>query len=198
MLLLALLLAAADSRPFVYWGARPAIVSFEETGPRGDEARLLELHAMRDAKRLVLRFAFDRPVREALYLADGSPVSGRLKAVLYIDTDDDRASGVQQGGSDLRTGAERRLELGAMSVAADPDEKREASVVVSATLHGLSREGRRRTLWRADDEDPAALRLVGDAIEIRVPEDSVGSVGTLRLVLVSGDTAKDGRLPEGR
>lgn len=194
MLALCLLLLAAEGPPFIYWGARPAIVEFESAGATSDEARVLEFHAAWDAKDLVLRFSFDRPVRDALRLADGTPVSGRLKAVLYVDTDDDRSTGTQEGGADLRTGAERRLELGAVTMAADPEEQREASVLVAATLHGLGRDGRRRTLWRADDEDAGRVRVHGDAVELRVPEDSIGSVGTLRLVVVSGDTARDGRL----
>lgn len=196
--LLVLLLAAPEGRPFIYWGARPALVVLDEAAERGVAARVLELHAARDAGHLVLRFSFDRNVSEALRLPDGTPVSGRLGAVLYVDADDDRGSGAQYGPSDLRTGAERRLELGAVAMGADPEEQRPASVLVAATLHGLSRDGRRRTLWSADDEDPGRVRLYADCVEVRVPEESIGNVGPLRLVLVSGETARDGRLGAGR
>lgn len=194
MPVLLLLLLASEGRPFVYWGARPAIASFEAAASPGAVAQALELHAARDGKHLVLRVSFDRPVREALRLADGTPVSGRLTAVVYVDADDDRRTGVQQGGGDLRTGAERRLELGAVAVGADPEEGRAAAALVSATLHALTREGRRRTLWRADDKDPGRLRYYADAVELRLPFDDIGNVGSLRLVLVSGDDARDGRL----
>jgi hypothetical protein len=190
------LLLPPEGRPFVYWGARPAVVAFDAGEPAGDAARILELHAAREPGFLVLRLSFDRPVADALRLPDGTPVSGRLKAVLYLDTDDDRATGSQHGAADLRTGAERRLELGAVAMGADPEEGRAASVIVSATLHALTREGRRRTLWTGDDEDPARLRRYGDAVEVRIPDDSVGNVGPLRLVVVSEDGARDGRLGE--
>jgi hypothetical protein len=198
MLALLLMLLATEGRPFVYWGARPAVVAFEAAPGPSPAAQVLELHAARDGDHLVLRLSFDRPVREALRLSDGTPVSGRLKAVVYVDADDDRSTGVQQGGGDLRTGAERRLELGAVAVGADPEEGREAGVLVSATLHALTREGRRLTLWRADDGDPRHLRFYADAVELRVPFDDIGNVGTMRLVLVSGDDARDGRLMAGR
>lgn len=196
--LLALLLTAPEGRPFIYWGARPAVVVLEETAGRGEQARVLELHAARDAKHLVLRFSFDRDVSGSLRLPDGTPVSGRLKAVLYVDSDDDRGTGAQYGPSDLRSGAERRLELGAVAMGADPEERRPASVLVAATLHALSRDGRRRAVWSADDEDPGRVRVYGDSVELRVPEDDIGNVGPMRLVLVSGETARDGRLPADR
>jgi hypothetical protein len=196
--LCALLLAAAEGRPFVYWGARPAVVALGDAGAGADAAQVLELHAARDAKALVLRFTFDRPISEALRLRDGTPVSGRLKAVLYLDTDDDRGTGAQYGAADRRTGAERRLELGAVTMGADPEEGRAASVIVSVTLHALTREGRRRSVWTGDDEDASRLRHYGDAVEVRIPEDGIGNVGPMRLVLVSGDVARDGRLPVER
>jgi hypothetical protein len=194
MYVVLLLLLAAEGRPFVYWGARSALVAFEASPRPSPSAQVLELHAARDGEHLVLRLSFDRPVREALHLSDGTPVSGRLKAVVYIDTDDDRATGVQQGSGDLRTGSERRIELGAVAVGADPEEGRQAAVLVSATLHALTREGRRRTRWRADDGDPARLRFYGDAVELRLAFDDLGNIGGMRLVLVSGDEARDGRL----
>src|SRR5262245_8128609 len=146
-----------------------------EGATKGEEARVLELHAAHDKGDLVLRFSFDRPVREALWLPDGTPVSGRLKAVVYIDTDDDRRTGTQEGPSDLRTGAERRIELGALALGEDAEEHRSAAALVSATLQSLTQDGRRRTLWRADSELTARVSAHGDAVELRVPADRVGA-----------------------
>src|SRR5262245_14606396 len=193
ILALALLLMA-EGRPLFYWGARPAVVTMNETAKKGAEALVLELHAARDKADLVLRFSFDRPVREALWLADGTPVSGRLKAVVYIDTDDDRSTGGQEGAADLRTGAERRLELGALAMGEDAEEHRAASVLVAATLQGLTQEGRRRTLWHADYELPNRVSVRGDSVALRVPADRIGADARCRFVVVSGGDVRDGRL----
>jgi hypothetical protein len=194
-ILLALL--AAEGRPLFYWGARPPVIV---TGPAeraeagGVEARVREVHAAADGDDLVLRLTFDRPVREAMYVG-GAPASGRLRAVIYLDDDDDRTTGLDEGAMDLRTGAERRLELGVLAMGADPDEKREASAVLSATLHALSREGRRRTLWRADDAaSPERVSARGEWVEIRMP----GARPRTRIVLTGGGHAWDGRLPVAR
>jgi len=193
VLALAVLLAV-EGRPLFYWGARPAVVTMNEPAAKGEEAVVLELHAARDKADLVLRFSFDRPVREALWLPDGTPVSGRLKAVVYIDTDDDRRTGAQEGTADLRTGAERRIELGALAMGEDAEEHRAAIALVSATMQGLTQEGRRRTLWRADSDVPSRVSVHGDAIELRVPADRVGADGKCRFVLLSGGDVRDGRL----
>jgi hypothetical protein len=190
------LLLAAEGRPLFYWGARPAVVTMNEAATKGEEALVLELHAARDKGDLVLRFSFDRPVREALWSADGAPVSGRLKAVVYIDTDDDPRTGAQEGAADLRSGAERRIELGALAIGEDAEEHRAATALVSATMHGLTQEGRRRTLWRADSELPSRVSIHGDAVELRVPADRVGADAKCRFVLVSGGDVRDGRLSE--
>lgn len=192
------LVAPGEGRPLFYWGARPpAIAAEDEARGPGTEARVLEVHAASDKGDLVVRFTFDRPVRETLRLPDGTPVSGRLKAVLYFDVDDDTATGLAQGASDLRTGSERRLEIGAVAMGADEEEKRAASAVVSATLHALSSEGRRRTLWRADDEnEPARVSAHGDWLEVRIANGLLGDGASLRLILASGDTLLAGSLGE--
>jgi hypothetical protein len=171
------------------------VIVAEAEGSGLSEAAVVEVHAAWDGE-LVLRFTLDRPVREALRLPDGTPVSGRLRAALYLDTDDDRRSGLLHGALDLRTGAERRLEIGAVMLGEDPDEKRRASAMVAVTLHALTPDGRRRTLWRADDESsPQAVSTHGDCVEVRVPAEKVGaSSGALRLVLATGDRTFDGRL----
>lgn len=188
------LMLAAEGRPLFYWGARPAVVAMQEPATKTDEALVLELHAANDKGDLVMRFSFDRPVREALWLPDGTPVSGRLKAVVYIDTDDDRRTGTQEGASDLRTGAERRIELSALAMGEDAEEHRAATALVAATLHGLTQEGRRRTLWRADSELPNRVSVRGEFVELRVPADRVGADARCRFVLVSGGDVRDGRL----
>ena len=193
ILALALVLAA-EGRPLFYWGARPALVTLKEPATRSEEAVVLELHAAPDQGDLVMRFSFDRPVREALWLPDGTPVSGRLKAVVYIDTDDDRRTGTQEGSSDLRTGAERRIELSALAMGEDAEEHRAATALVAATLHGLTQEGRRRTLWRADSELPNRVSVRAEFVELRVPADRVGAEARCRFILVSGEDVRDGRL----
>src|SRR5512136_527624 len=151
-LLLAAFLAAAsaEGRPLFYWGARHPVITAPAAATGGVEAQVVEIHAARDKDDLVLRFTLDRPVQDAIRLPDGSPISGRLRAILYVDADDDRRTGWDQGPNDLRTGADGRLDLGAVSIGEDPEEKRPAGVVVSATLYSLTIEGRRRTLWRGD------------------------------------------------
>jgi len=190
------LVAPAEGRPLFYWGARAPAITVEDAarGP-ATEARVLEVHAASDKGDLVVRFSFDRPVRETLRLPNGTPVSGRLKAVLYFDVDDDKATGLAQGPFDLRTGSERRLEIGTVAMGADEEEERAASVVVSATLHTLSSEGRRRTLWRADDEnEPARISAHGDWLEVRIAEELLGAGSSPRLILASGDTLLTGHV----
>jgi hypothetical protein len=46
----------------------------------------------------VLSFGlFDRPLRDALYLNDGTPLSGRRRASIDVDADDDRKTGFDEG-----------------------------------------------------------------------------------------------------
>lgn len=197
--LVLLLAAPAEGRPLFYWGARPPVIAVEAPTGTSVEARVLEVHAARDKDALVVRFGFDRPVRDALRLPDGTPVSGRLKAVLYVDSDDDRRSGLAQGDADLRTGCERRLEIGAVAMGADEEEQRPASVLVAATLYALTVEGRRRTLWRADDEAaPSLVSAHGEWLEVRLPAAQLGLGASFRLVLAAGDTLVAGRSPATR
>jgi hypothetical protein len=193
-----LLLAAtqpAEGHPLFYWGARPPIVSVDPPSEKGVDAHVVEVHAAVDSGSLVLRFSFDRTVAEALYLPDGAPVSGRLRASLYIDADDDRGTGFDAGGSDLRTGADDRIDIGSVSMGEDADEQRPASVLVAATVYSLTREGRRRTLWRGDDESaPRRVSAHGEWVEVRLPPESLTPRSRARLVLVTPDGPKDGRL----
>jgi hypothetical protein len=199
--LLLLALPAAQGAPLFYWGARPAVIA-TDAGPRraADEgadtlaARVAEVHAALDKDALVVRFTFDRPVEEATHLKDGRPVSGRLRAVLYVDGDDDRATGLQEGPADLRTGADLRLEVGVVAVGEDPEEKLAARALLTAALAQLGPDGRRKALWRADDvANPREVRAHGEWLELRLP--ALAGVGPkARLILGLQDRTLDGRL----
>jgi hypothetical protein len=195
MMLLVLALAASQGRPLFYWGSRPATVTAEASASPGDEAQVTEVHAALDKGGPVVRFTFDRSVAEAVRLPDGSPVSGRLRAVLYLDADDDRTTGLDQGSRDLRTGADLRLEIGTVTVGADPEEKRAAVSVITTTLASLAADGRRRTLWRADDAAAAAsVSAHGEWLEVRLPIEHARLVPRARLILSAGDRSWDGRI----
>lgn len=195
---------AAEGRPLFYWGGRAPCIEVPRPTPaerqRGEarpaaEARVTEVHAALDAQELVLRFTFDRPVVSATRLPDGAPVSGRLRAVLYLDRDGDRSTGWAAGEADLRRGAEGRLEIGVLALGADPDEHIEAQAVITATLHALSGRGSRRTLWRGDDEAaPGHVSARGDWLEVRLPRGAWPAAPGTRLVLAEGERMFDGRV----
>jgi hypothetical protein len=187
-----LMLLAAPGRPLFYWGARPALI---ETGPLpspGVEAQVVEVHAAIDRDDLVLRVTFDRPVSHAIRLPDGTPVSGRLRAVLHLDADGERATGWDAGSGDLRTGAELRVEVGVLALGADAQEKRPAQAIVMGSLFSLGRDGRRRSVWRSDDAAADRVSVRGDGIELRIP--ATGAREGSRLILTAGDRVLDGRL----
>jgi hypothetical protein len=209
-LLVGLLLA--EGPPLFYWGARPAVITVEAAecvgpdcskppgaspeAPATDSvsARVQEVHAALDRGALVLRFTFDRSVREAKQLPDGSPVSGRLRATLYLDRDADRATGLEEGPTDLRTGADLRLEVGVITVGEDAEEGRKASALITATLAELARDGRRKTLWRGDEAaNPRQVSARGDWLELRLPSSPAVAPGA-RLILAQDGRALDGRL----
>ena len=197
MVALLLLLLAGEGRPLFYWGARPAVVSVEAPQPgAGEEARVVEVHAACDPKGLVLRFSFDRPTREAMQLPDGTPVSGRLRAQLYLDLDDRRETGLDRGDRDPRSGAEAQLEVVVLSVGEDPEERRKASAVVTAALFSLAADGHRRTLWRGDsDATPGQVSAHGEWVEVRLPPASLEVPRPpLRLVLAGEARSYEGRL----
>ena len=132
----------------------------------------------------MLRFTFDRAAREAMRLPDGQPVSGRLRAILYVDADDDRSSGLAAGAEDLRTGADWRLEVGVIVVGEDLEERRRAAALLTATLASLDPGGRQRVVWRAgDDTDPRSLAARGEWVEVRLPSSAKVDPGA-RLVLI--------------
>ena len=184
-----------EGPPLFYWGARPPVIAVEETLAGGVEAQILEVHAALDKGALVVRFTFDRSVREATRLPDGAPVSGRLRANLFIDRDADRATGLDEGPGDLRTGSDLRLEVGVVALGEDAEEHRPAMAVITTTLVTLSREGRRQTLWRADDSEGGSrqVRTSGEWLEVRLPGEALVLPGA-RLIVHLGNRALDGRL----
>lgn len=195
MLPLALILFAASGRPLFYWGARPAAIVTDVASAQGVEAQVAEVHAALDKGDLVLRFTFDRAVKQALYLQDGAPVSGRLRAALDIDVDGDRTTGFASGPADLRTGADHRVEVGVVALGKDEEERLPARALVTAALLAIAPDGRRKSLWRADDADnPRQVSIHGEWVELRLPLDKVPARDGSRLILSQGENAYDGRL----
>src|SRR6185503_17387597 len=164
--LAALVVIAAEGGGFA-WGDRPPVI--RAAAPAGRvEAAVTAVHAALDDGDLVLRFTFDRPVQRALYGEDGAPVSGRLRAVLYVDADGDAKTGLAAGPKDPRTGADRRLEVGVIAVGADPEENVGASAIVTAALSDLAGKSR-RTRWRGDTTaTPRQVSTGGRWVEVRL------------------------------
>ena len=131
------LLAPAAQGPGFAFGNRPPVIRATAPGG-GDEAAVTDVHAALDGADLVVRFTFDRPVQRAIYGADGAPVSGRLRAVLYVDADANLKTGLAAGAKDPRTGADRRLEVGVIAVGADPDENLGATANTVIGVKSLS------------------------------------------------------------
>ena len=189
------LVLPSEGPPLFYWGSRPAAIAVDDAPAGGVEAQVQEVHAALDKGALVVRFTFDRSVREATRLPDGAPVSGRLRATLLIDRDADRATGLDQGPTDPRTGADLRLEVGVVAMGEDAEEHRQAMAVVTVTLASLSHEGRRQILWRADDSEEGSrqVRTSGEWLEIRLPAEA-GVLPAARLVLNLQSRTLEGRL----
>jgi hypothetical protein len=182
-------------RPLFYWGARPPVIATETAPGRGVEAQVLEVHGALDQGALVLRFTFDRSVRDATYLPSGAPVSGRLRALLYVDADGDRATGWDLGPGDLRTGSEYRLEVGVVALGEDEDEKLPAQALITAHVASLGPDGRRKSVWRADDAAvPQEVSVRGEWVEVRLPPREVAVKAGARLVLTAGEQIWDGKL----
>ncbi|PYQ17476.1 MAG: hypothetical protein DMF80_00615 [Acidobacteria bacterium] len=194
MVALMLLAALPAAEGGFDWGRRLPTIVAEAPARGGPEAWVVEVHTAADARGLRLRLTFDRPAAEALYLRDGTPVSGRLRAAVYLDTDDDRTTGLDEGPRDLRTGAERRLDVEVISVGADAEEKRPGRAVVAATLRSLTREGRRRVLWRGDDSGAGGVSVDGRFVEIVLPAAHLALGPRARLVLDLGGRTWAGRI----
>jgi hypothetical protein len=193
LVLLAALAGPAAEGPGFAWGTRPPVIAGVLSGG-GEEAAVASVHAALDGGELVVRFTFDRPVQRAMYGKDGAPVSGRLRAVLYVDSDDDRRTGLAAGSEDPRTGADRRLEVGVVAVGADPEENLGASAVVTASLSDLAGK-RRRARWRGDTAaTPREVATGGRWVEVRLPAERGPFKRTARLVLAEGERFLEGRL----
>jgi hypothetical protein len=192
--LLALFLAAAAGRPLYYWGSRAPVIVTEVERGRGVTAQVEEVHAVMDKGSLVVRVSFDRAVAGVLHLPDGSPVSGRLQAVLYLDADADRKTGFDAGPVDLRTGADYSLEIGVLAMGADADENRKAEALITAAFHSLQGT-RRKTVWRGDEStSPSAIAYHGDWVDVRLPVALVSLKPGARIALSAGDRSQDGRI----
>jgi hypothetical protein len=187
-------LSVATGPPLFYWGARPAVITVEDLASNGPEAQVREVHAALDQGALVLRFTFDRSVESASHGPDGAPASGRLRALLYVDADGDRATGWAAGPKDARTGADWRLEIGVVAVGEDPEENVPASALVTATLATVAADGRPRLRWRSDDVgNPREVSARGEWLEVRLPRD-VAVTPKARLILSLPGRALDGQL----
>jgi hypothetical protein len=194
-LLLVLLVAQAPGRPLFYWGARPATIATRAAAGEGNAARVTEIHGIVDEGDLVLRVSFDRAVGDALHLPSGAPVSGRLRAALYVDGDANRSTGWVAEPGDPRAGADYRIDLGVLALGADPDEGIEAQALVTVSAFALTSNGRQRVLWRTDHAaSPDQVSIRGDAVEMRIPRDVVSVVLRTRLALVVGEEGFEGSL----
>jgi len=191
--------AALAGAPLFYWGARPPAsqVAAPEGSASRTEASVVEVHtALAEDGDLLLRFTFDRPVYEATHAADGRPVSGRLQATVYLDSDDDRGTGLDAGPSDLRTGADRRLTVGVLSLGEDEEEGRpDAAALIVVGLSAVTGDFFERALWRADDEThPERVSWRGEWLELRLPGSELALEKGARLVLAQGGLVSGGRL----
>jgi hypothetical protein len=159
-------------------------------------ARVLEVHtALADDGDLLLRFTFDRAVYDATHV-DGRPISGRLQATLYLDSDDDRHTGLDAGPADLRTGADRRLTVGVLSLGEDVEEGRpDPMALIVVGLSAVTGDFFERAVWKADDEThPDCVSWRGEWLELRLPGSELGLRKRARLVLAQGGLVSGGRL----
>jgi hypothetical protein len=194
-LLLVLLLAQPVGRPLFYWGARPATITTSAAAGEGIGAQVTEIHGVVDRNDLILRLSFDRPARDALYLPSGAPVSGRLRAAVYIDADEDRETGWAVSPGDARAGADYRLDVGVLALGADPEEGIAAQSIVTVSLFQLTAENRQRVRWRGDHSaNPERVSIRGDAIELRLPGEMMHVASTARITLIVDAEAFEGRL----
>jgi hypothetical protein len=194
-LLLVLLLTQPLGRPLFYWGARPATIVTGVAPGGGLAAQVTEVHGVVEEGELILRVSFDRPVSEALYLPSGAPVSGRLRAAVYVDGDADRNTGWSAPPGDPRAGADYRIDLGVLALGADPGEGISAQALVTVSVFALTSHGHQRGLWHTDHSaSPDQVSIRGDAIEMRLPAGSVSVVPTARLALVVDERGFEGAL----
>jgi hypothetical protein len=196
LLLPASLALLPQARPLFYWGARTPLIDARDVEAPPEAARILTIQAALDAGDLVLRFDLDRPVRAATHLPDGTPVSGRLQARLYVDGDADAATGLAgEGSRDPRVGAERMILLSTLYMGEDEEEGRPARALVQVAIDSLDAGGRRRTLWARDHLGaPDRIALHGDWLEARLPALQAAVGAGSRFVYAVGSSVREGRL----
>jgi hypothetical protein len=184
------LLLALQGPPFFYWGSRPAVI----VGASSAEPAVEEIHTVVVGDEVILRFTWNQPVEELLFSQEGRPVSGRLRATLYWDTDGTSLTGEDFGRDDLRSGADLRLDVGVVAIGEDPAEGREARPLVTAALYSLSRTTSQSLRWRTDsDVRPLTISRRGTWLELRIPANLLGATSETRLTLAQGGVATSGR-----
>jgi hypothetical protein len=196
LLALIVALAVPGAEAGFAWGNRPPVIARDAATPprEGLVAKVVSVHAAVDGADLVLRFTFDRPVQRAMYAESGAPVSGRLRAILYVDADDNRKTGLLAAANDPRAGADRRLEVGVVAVGADPEENLGSSAVVTAALSDLAGK-RRRSRWRGDAAATPRQVVTGARfVEVRLTGERGPWKRTSRVVLAEDDVLLEGRL----
>lgn len=191
----ALLALLPQARPLFYWGARSPLVDARDVEAPPEVARIETIHAALDSGDLVLRFDLDRTVQAGTHLADGTPVSGRLQARLYVDGDADPSTGLGGEASDARVGAERLILLSTVYMGEDEEEQRPARALVRVAIESLDSDGRRSTLWARDHLGaPDRIVLHEDWLEARLPAFQARVSDGSRFVYAVGNALREGRL----
>jgi len=185
-----------QARPLFYWGARSPLVDARDVEAPPEVARIETIHGAIDSGDLVLRFDLDRPVEAGTHLPDGTPVSGRLQARLYVDADADTATGLGgEAATDRRVGADRLILLSTVYMGEDEEEQRPARALVRIAIDSVDHDGRRATLWARDHLGaPDRIVLHDDWIEVRLPVFQVGVGEGSRFVYAVGSAIREGRL----
>ncbi len=179
-------LLLAQGGPLFYWGDRAPTVEMPRSRAAGEPA-IETVHAAREGADLLLKISYDRPLSEALQLSDGTPVSGRLRALLYLDCDAERKSGLEGREDDARVGAERLIEVGVMALGADEEEHLPARALVMVGISELLPRGERKITWQADeDTEPKVIALRGHSIELRLPSGLCLCGPRARLIVAQG------------
>jgi hypothetical protein len=185
-----------QARPLFYWGARSPLVDARDVEAPPEVARIQTIHAALDSGDLVLRFDLDRTVQAGTHLPDGTPVSGRLQARLYVDIDADPATGLGgDAANDARVGADRLILLSCVYMGEDEEEQRPAEALVRLAIDSVDAEGRRSTLWARDHLGaPDRIVLHEDWLEARLPVFQAGAREGSRFVYAVGSATREGRL----
>jgi hypothetical protein len=169
-LALACMLLAAEAKPLFYWGGRAPTIEMALVVRSANDPAIETVHLAREGAYLLIKISYDRPVSQALHLPDGTPVSGRLRAHLYVDCDATRTTGLTGANDDARVGSERLIELAVMALGADPEEHLSARALVTVGVYELLPGGERKSSWQVDeDTEPKAVAVHGQSVELRLP-----------------------------